>query len=148
MNKNKNKIPKDVTALCEQVVKGYERRKKDYENKRLDIIYHSGGGLTDFVGGRAAGSISNPNACKAERLEKLEESLDYKLIRAVDESLMMLGADFSRDLRDRLRTAVMLNCENGREFPYEVLNIDEFSRRDFYRKREKFITGIAAVLGL
>jgi hypothetical protein len=29
-----------------------------------------------------------------------------------------------------------------------VLGIDEFSRRDFYRRRKRFIAGIAAQLGL
>ena len=148
-NELSKRIPKDVTALCEQIVRGHERRKKDYENKRLDIIYARSSGFENAIGGsKSAGNWSDSSFAKAERLEKLESCLDAKFIRAVEQSLLGLGEDVSRDSRERLRKAVMLNCENGREYPYEVLNIDEFSRRDFYRRRKSFIVGIGATLGL
>ncbi|MCL1903184.1 MAG: hypothetical protein FWF94_02055 [Oscillospiraceae bacterium] len=142
-------VPKDVTALCEDIARGYERRKKDYENKRIDIIYSHSSGFEGAVGGsRSAGNTSDPSAAKAERLMRLEKSLDAQFLKAVEQSLMMLGTDISRDSRERLRKAVILNCENGREYPFEYLGIDEFSRREFYRRRKSFIIGIGAILGL
>ncbi|MCL2070756.1 MAG: hypothetical protein FWH07_00785 [Oscillospiraceae bacterium] len=144
----KIRIPKDVTALCEQVAKGYERRKKDYENRRMDIIYSHTSGFEGAVGGARGNSVSDPSAAKAERLEKLEESLDAKFVRAVERAIISLGADVARDSREKLRKAVLLNCENGHEYPYEILGIDEFSRREFYRRRKSFIVEIGAELGL
>jgi hypothetical protein len=150
MNRVKEtKAPKDVVSLCEGIVRGHERRRKDYENRRLDIIY-SGGSVvySDYVGGARGNAVSDPSARKAERLEKLENSLDAKFLHAVEQSLVSAGADVARELAVRLRKAIMLNCESGHEYPYEKLNIDEFSRRDFYRRRKAFIVGVGEVLGL
>jgi len=141
--------PKDVVAMCEQIVRGYDRRKKEYERSRVDIVYRrASGGMTDFIAERNASNISDPTERKAEQLERLEDSLDVKFMRAVEQSLLMLGTDVSRDSRERLCKAVLLNCENGREYPYEMLNIDEFSRRDFYRRKKRFIMGVGVVLGV
>jgi hypothetical protein len=142
------KTPKDVELLCELIAQGYERRKKDYETRRLEIIYSGGGSFADHVSSRSIGNISDQTERKAERLEELERGLDGKFLKAVEQSLMKIGTDVRRDLRERLRKAVLLNCENGREYPYEVLNIDEFSRRDFYRRRKAFVRGIGVELGL
>jgi len=136
--------PKDVIRLCEEIVRGYERRKHAYEQRRLDIVYYRGGG---FSAGRNP-NMSDTVADKTERLEKLEESMDVKFIRAVEQSLAAVGDDVVYESRERLRKAILLNCENGRDYPYEMLDADEFSRRDFYRRRQKFIIGVAAALGL
>jgi len=150
LKQTKEKTPDDVVSLCEGIARGYNRRKKDYENRRLDIVYAGSvsTAFCDLVGGAKGNATSDPVARKAERLEKLENSLDARFIHAVEQSLAHVGADVTRELREKLRRAVMLNCENGRDFPYELLNIDEFSRRDFYRRRRAFVEGIGAVLGL
>ena len=147
---NKIEIPKDVTVLCEQVAKGYERRKKDYERRRADIMFRAGSGcFSEFVGAsRSTGSTSDPTAVKAERLESLDNSLDVKLIRAVDEALYLITTGVMRDYREKLCKAILLNCEDGREFPFEVLGLDGFSRAEFYRRKKRFIAGIGVVLGL
>ncbi|MCL2755352.1 MAG: hypothetical protein FWD35_06530 [Oscillospiraceae bacterium] len=144
----KIKTPDDVVSLCEGIARGYNRRKKDHESKRLDIIYSGATAFSDHVGGARGNATSDPVARKAERLEALESCLDAQFIGAVEQSLTRVGADVPRELREKLRRAVMLNCESGREFPFEILNIDEFSRRDFYRRRKAFIMGIGEVLGL
>ena len=143
MRTSNDKLPKDVTSLCEQIVKGYERRKKDYKNKCIDIIYSHGSGVVEAT---AKQGTSDPCTAKTERLEQLEGSLDVKLMRAVEASLSMTGTDVGGDSCTRLHNAILLNCENGREFPYEVLNIDEFSRSDFYRRKRRFLKGIAEQL--
>ena len=147
---SKIEIPKDVAVLCEQIAKGHARRKKSYENKRLDIIYSgaASGSFADRVGGAKGSGVSDPNAVKAERLERLESSLDAHFVKAVEQALLMLGADVSQESQKRLRKAVLINCENGKEYPFEFLGLDEFSRRDFYRRRKRFIIGIGAELGL
>ncbi|MDR0223181.1 MAG: hypothetical protein LBI38_06590 [Oscillospiraceae bacterium] len=143
--RKKTTPPKDVMRLCEEIAKGHERRKKAYERKRLDIIYSTGGGFVEL--GRNS-DISDPVAKKTERLENLEKGLDAKFIRAVEQSLSASGTDVSWESREKLRKALMLNCESGRDYPYELLGIDEFSRRDFYRRKGRFIAEIASALGL
>jgi len=145
MTGRKRLPPKDVMKICEEIIRGYERRKRAYEQRRMDIVYYRGGGFM--------GTGRNPNthdvvAEKTERLEKLERGLDAKFLRAVEQSLSEVGEDVAAEPRERLRKAVLLNCESGRDYPYEMLNIDEFSRRDFYRRRQKFIAGVAEILGL
>ncbi|MCL1881095.1 MAG: hypothetical protein FWF76_02845 [Oscillospiraceae bacterium] len=147
MNHNK-KLPTDIISLCEDIAKGYNRRRKDYENRRLDIMYHSGARFENYTGGAKGIAVSNPVARKVERLERLESGLDYKFIKAVENSLSKAGSDLPNDCRKRLTNALMLNSENGKDFPYEKLGLDEFSRRDFYRRRKKFIIGIGAFLGI
>ncbi|MCL2634709.1 MAG: hypothetical protein FWD34_09385 [Oscillospiraceae bacterium] len=141
----KIKLPPDVQRICEEVIRGYERRREDYEQKRLDIIYTVSGNNVEFSPNN---NISAPTQAKAERLEKLENSMNVRFVRAVEQSLAVLGSDLPRDSRERLRTAVILNIENNKEYPYEVLGIDDFSRREFYRRRSQLIQGVAMYLGL
>ena len=145
---NKNKTPKDVTALCEQIVRGYERRRKDYQNKRDDIIHSCGVNYSSIVGGKTTGNTSDPTQRKAERLQRLEDSLDFRLMRAVEQSLLSTGTDVSETVQRKLHNAILLNIENGREYTYEFLNIDEFSRSDFYRRKRRFLKSIGTELGL
>jgi hypothetical protein len=140
-------IPKDVLALCEEIAKGYQRRKKDFENKRYDVIYFAGK-QADYVGGARGNSASDPVARKAERLEALENSLDAVFLRAVEKSFVAIGADVTREMREKLRKAIILNCEDGRKFPYDRLDVSEFTKSDFYRRRKNFVVGIGANLGL
>jgi hypothetical protein len=148
----KIKMSKDTEAVCESIAKGYDRRKREYNSRRKNIIYEGGGfDYSNHIGsaGSAKGThIADPSARKAERLEALENSLDVKFLRAVEQSLAMSGSDVADDSRTRLHNALLLNCESGRSYPYELLNIDEFSRRDFYRRRKRFIRGIGVILGL
>ena len=143
-----DKIPKDVQAICEQLAKGYERRRKDYQNRRNDIIYSGGVSYADMVGGSRGNGTTDTVASKTERLENLEACIDVKLMRAVEQSLSATGADVPRNLRERLHKAIMLNVESGKDYPYELLNIDEFSRSEFYRRRKGFVRGIGVELGL
>jgi hypothetical protein len=145
---NKITVPKDVQAICEQVARGYERRKKEFARRRADIIYRGIGVSCEGRVGSGAGRISDPCAVKAEQLEKLDGSLNARLIRAVDESLVMLTASFPRDSGEKLCKAILLNCEDSREHPYEFLGLDEVSRTEFYRRKKKFIKCIGVVLGL
>jgi hypothetical protein len=42
----------------------------------------------------------------------------------------------------------MLNCQRGREYPYERLYVAGIIRKDFYARRNAFLEEIAAELGL
>ena len=140
-------VPSDVVALCEQIAKGHERRLAEYKAKRLDILYYSGCG-GDNIGGTRSTDISDTTAKKAQRLEELEQSLDARFVEAVEQAIVSVGFGKNEEFRARLRKAIILNCVNGKEHPYQYLNIDEISRAEFYRHRKGFFRRIAKELGL
>lgn len=74
---------------------------------------------------------------------------DIQRVRAVDHALAQVGQDI-RDAgtRQRLERALMMNCESGRRYPFERLDADGFSRRDFYRRKEKFLLAVARYMGI
>lgn len=70
-------------------------------------------------------------------------------MEAVEQALVAVGADIpSEDVRKRLRTAILLNVENGRAHPYERLGVDAVGRAEFYRRRDRFLADIAVRLDL
>lgn len=74
---------------------------------------------------------------------------ELERIEAVEQALATVGADIDADeVREQLRTAMMLNIESGRRYPYETLQLDAVSRSDFYRRKNKFLADIAARMGL
>lgn len=70
-------------------------------------------------------------------------------MEAVEQALMAVGADIpSEDVRARLRTAILLNVESGRSYPYEQLGLTCVSRSEFYRRKDRFLADVAAYLGM
>ena len=70
-------------------------------------------------------------------------------MRAVEWAKEQVGLDIANpESRTRLATALITNCESGRKHPFEVLYTTEFSRRDFYRRKDAFLADIAKYLDL
>ena len=70
-------------------------------------------------------------------------------MEAVEQALVAVGADIpSEVVRKRLRTAILLNVENGRAHPYERLRVDAVGRAEFYRRRDRLLADIASYLGM
>jgi hypothetical protein len=68
-------------------------------------------------------------------------------MRAVEEAKLQVGLDQpTEEARQRLTQGIILNCENGRAYPFEYLNITGISRSDFYRRRDEFLLEIAKYL--
>lgn len=117
------RLPEDVKQTCLWLARGYQRRLKEYQ----------GGGYR--TGGRRNG--------------KTKAAREVERMVAVEQALVAVGADIEVDeLREQLRTAMMLNIESGRQYPYEKLHLDAVSRSDFYRRKDKFLYDIATRLGL
>lgn len=113
------RLPEDVKQVALWLAKGYDRRLKKYQNER--------------------GSRANERHRRRER-ERLE---------AVEQALVAVGADIeAEELREQLRTAIMLNVESGRRYPYEQLILEGVSRSDFYRRKDRFLQDIAERCGL
>ena len=152
-----DKIPWDVKQQCLWIVRGYDRTRREYMQARRDILDSGSAHYITYVtstGEEAraylpgAHNASRTTEDKQMKLEALEHTLACRQLRAVEHARARIGAEFPRKMQDQLRDAIMLNCMDGRKYPFERLCIDGISRSDFYRQRNAFFRGIAAELGL
>ena len=153
-------MPWDIRNECLWIVRGYRRRLRAYNEARAEIINGSGGNYQTvddpenagetirFVAPRPGGD-SRQTETKAMRLLALEDWEETKRMRAVEAARLNIGKDVENiDSRLRLVDAIILSCEDGKRSPHRMLNVDEFSERDFYRRRDRFLLDIAKYLGL
>lgn len=139
------RIPYEIKQEAIWIVRGYDMRKRNYERMKSDILTHMSAGAGD--GAPHGTGVSDQTASKAEQIERLERYPEVKKMRAVEYAERQIGQDvLSQDARERLRKAIVQNCKSGRRFPFERLAVDEFSRRDFYRRKDKFLVDIASFL--
>ena len=153
-------IPWDIRNECLWIVRGYRRRLRAYNEARSEIMSNGGGnyqtvsdpdnpGETMRVFSTGSGGTSRVTESKAMRLAALEELEETKRMRAVEKARLNIGADvINMDSRMRLVDAIVISCEDGKKSPYRMLNVDEFSERDFYRRRDRFLIDIAKFLGM
>lgn len=151
-------LPDDVKDTCLGIYSGYDRRKKWYNQKREEII-KSGSSNFDTYKDKKDGkecrfyaghsnSMGRPAENKGDRLIALEDHPDTRCIRAIDAAKSKIGEDVqNNEVRKKLVESILLNCKAGRKYPFERLNLTEFSRRDFYRRRDKFLLEMAKYLG-
>lgn len=151
-----DKLPWDIKQQCLWIVRGYERQRREYLRQRREILDAGGEHYTTAVvdgeevraympGSREPGRTAEAIAM---RLESLEHSAGYKQMRAVEHARARIGAGLPEGVGDALQDAIMLNCQNGRKYPFERLYIAGISRSDFYRMRERFFRDIAQEVGL
>lgn len=121
--KYKHTMPEDVRALCVAHVQGYERRCRELRAK------HSG---------------------KAEQslLEQQGGSQDKQSVVAVEIALIqaMQGIK-NHEVRTHLRKALLLNICNRKQFPYERLYVPTVGKKEFYRRKQDLLMGLADILG-
>ena len=136
------KIPYHIKQEALWIVRGYEVRKRIYAQMRADILNQSVSGAGD--GTPHAHNAESQVEQKALQLEKLEKYPEVRKMRAVEYAERQIGQDvLNEETRNRLREAIIQNCKSGRRYPFEHLGIDEFSRRDFYRRKDKFLSDVA-----
>lgn len=138
-------LPDDVRQTCIQLVRGYDRRVREYYDRRREII--------EGTPNREDSTPLSHNASrvgenKAMQLLSLEELPETKRMRAVEQAKMQIGLDLPETLRGKLVDAIILNCKSGRRYPYEYLDIDGVARTDFYVRRTRFLVDIAKHLSL
>ena len=81
--------------------------------------------------------------------ERVHLPQDVQRIHAVEYALNQIGHDIQdQGTRQRLRNAIVLNCESGKQYPFERLAVDGFSRRDFYRRKDNFLFSVAKYMGI
>ena len=97
----------------------------------------------------AKGGTSNTTADKAEAIDQLEQQRDVQIMRAIDAATEAIGADIQDgDTRQALQKAVALNCTDSRIWVYERLEVPGISRREFYRRRRRYLEDVAIRVGL
>ena len=152
----KTKLPRDIQQQCLWIVRGYERCRQEYMERRDDILNAGGEHYTTYkVKGeeRRAYLHGSHNASRSTedrelQLEGLESTMAYRQMKAVEHARDRIGAGLPEMLADYLRSAILQNCMDGRKYPFERLYTVGISRRGFYRYKEAFFYDIANELGL
>lgn len=158
----KKLLPDDVRQTCIQLVRGYDRRVRDYYDRRRSIIegtacHHEvirdpdapeDWKKTSWAFQPTAHAASRTTESIAEQLFALEELPEIRRMRAVESAKAHIGDDLPVELKRKLTEAIWLNCKSGRRYPYKVLDVEGFSERGFYRARDLFLIDIAQQLEL
>lgn len=153
---SKPRLPRDIQMQCLWIVRGYERCRREYNARRRDIIDGGGASYTTYtVNGEerraympGSHSASRTTEDKEMQLEALERTTVFKQMKAVEHARDRVGAGLPEMLKTLLQEAIMLNCADGRKYPFERLYIVGISRAGFYRYREAFFYDIASELGM
>ena len=106
-------IPDDVRQTCIQIVRGYDRRKREYYDRRRDIIEGSTARFevikdkedpdnwekTSYFYPPSSHTVSKTGEDKAMQLLALEELPETKRMRAVEEARATIGLDLPEGMR-------------------------------------------------
>lgn len=155
-------LPDDVRQTCIQLVRGYDRRVREFYDRRREIIDGSPSRFEVIKDKDApedwqkncyfyppsSHNASRTGEDKAAQLLGLEELPETKRMRAVEEAKRGIGLDLPEVMRAKLVDAIVLNCKSGRRYPYEYLDVEGIGRTDFYQRRTRFLMDIAKYLDL
>ena len=155
-------LPDDVRGICILIVRGYQRRRKKYMLRRSELMNNTPDNIItikdrddpdDESKHEGVYIASSHNASRtteniAERIMGLDDQAETQRMRAVEHAAKQIRRDIPEDVRKKLTSAIFLNCQSGKKYPYRVLDIEGFSERGFYRERDKFLLDIAIYLEL
>lgn len=150
-------LPDDVRQTCIHIVRGYDRRVREYYNRRREIIEGNQARFevikdkekpgdwekSTYFFPPTARMASRVGEDKALQLVYLEELQETKRMRAVEEARKAIGMDLPEAMRNKLVDAIMLNCKSGKKYSYEILDVEGIGRTDFYARRTQFLLDIA-----
>lgn len=153
-------LPDDVRKMCIQIVRGYDRRVRNYNNRRQEIIngtpcHHEiikdpndpdDLEKTSWVYQPVSHNASRTTEGIASRILGLEEQPETKRMRAVERAKLQIGIDLPEELRKKLTEAVILNCKSGRRYPYTCFYLPGIEKTNFYDRRSDFLYSIAEYL--
>jgi len=141
---NKYKLPEDVKTACSAYVRGYKRLVYEYNQKR-DIIINSQKNKSFASPAGGYGESSEPEI-KAQLLEKLEQHINTKIMKAVEQAELHIGDDLpDENERVKLREAIIDCCKDRRRFVFRYYGLD-MDKSTFYRRRNKFLYEISKYL--
>lgn len=154
--KNLYQIPKDVKFTILNIIKGHERRKREYKKEYDNIFDDSACSYETYIDDngktviafvpKGKGEKHSSVESKAQALIELQEKQDTIIMNIVDEELNNIGADISNlKARQQLIKGIYQNCIS-KEYPYERLYTPGISRKKFYQYRNIFIYKVAKKL--
>ena len=138
-------------------MRGYKASLRRYMAARQDVILATPCSFGEYVAGEEtcrqyfphSSEVGRPVENMQQALERLERCPDARRVAAVDKAKLLIGEDLQdKELRRKLTNAILLNCESGRNYPFEILGVDGLSRMDFYRRRNRFLQTVAENFGL
>ena len=153
----KRDLDDDIKQQALWIVRGYKASLRRYMAARQDVILATPCSFGEYVAGEEtrrqyfphSSSVGRPVENMQQALEKLERCPDARRVAAVDKAKLLIGEDLQdEELRRKLTNAILLNCESGRNYPFEILGVDGLSRMDFYRRRNRFLKSVAEIFGL
>lgn len=156
--KGKPILPYAIRQACLWIVRDYSRAEAEYREAREQILRGTPVRFKDKRDPRTGKytriylppvhDASRTTEDKAVQLNELNKRSDAVRLKAVSRARRRIGADLPDELRRKLQKAIMLSCENGREWPYERLDVPGIARSEFYERRAAFLTDIAVYLRL
>lgn len=163
----KYRLPADVKAAAISYVQGYQRRRLEYKKEYNNIINSAGANYDTYwetttdekgkevrvecrcYGSRPEGACGNPTEQKAFRLAMLDAKFDTKILRAVERARDLIGDRIDDDeIRNALVNGIFRNCDSGRRWPYENLDLPTIGRNEFFEERRRFLYYVAKFSGL
>lgn len=155
-------LPDDVKQNCLSLVRGYERRKREYEQKRMELMSSGSGNVITIrdrdhpdddqksFGVLLPGSHNASRVTEniAERMIGLEEHPDTIRLRAVEYARDRIGIDLPESQRKKLVKAIFISCIQGKKCPFERLHVEGMERSSFYDRRMRFLIDIAKFMGM
>ena len=153
----KKAIDEDIKQQALWIVRGYKASLRRYMAARQDVILATPCSFGEYVSeGETrrqyfphSSEVGRPVENMQQALERLEQCPDARRVAAVDKAKLLIGEDLQdEELRRKLTNAILLNCESGRNYPFEILGVDGLSRMDFYRRRNRFLQTVAENFGL
>lgn len=150
-------LDEDIKQQALWIVRGYKASLRRYMAARQDVILATPCSFGEYVAGEEtcrqyfphSSDVGRPVENMQQALERLEQSPDARRVAAVDKAKLLIGEDLQDgELRRKLTNAILLNCESGRNYPFEILGVDGLSRMDFYRRRNRFLQTVAENFGL
>lgn len=125
----RKKLPPDVRMECVSLVKGYDRRLKEYRRRVNEIMDSTAG---DFLVVKTV-SHSNPTMVKTELIERLESFEEVKKLRAVQKALLTVEPE--------LRKPILCNIRD--RAPFAGFGVEGYSETTFRRRRNTVIAALA-----
>ena len=135
-------MPDNVKQNCICLVKGYARRREEYQSRRRELTGRSSTSCVAVHTG-AEHQATRTTEEITRRILALEERLETRRMRAVEYATERVGLDLGHESRNLLRDAVIRNCIDGRKYPFERLYVEGMERSCFYDRRRKFLYDIA-----
>ncbi len=139
-------LPVDIQQQCLWIVRGYERTRKEYTEARKMILDAES---SSFHSSRVQISgFSRATENDAARLAAIDNYPAFLRMFAVEHALDAVTKAFPLELKPKIKKALLLSCQDGREWPFERLDAPGLSRSGFYRMRRRFLLSIAQELKL